>query len=159
VFKVVVFGHFVTDSEPNCLPCSPRVLTDLVPYTLLLQITAVVEVCRDLVQSKRLAPGTVSAKDIGVIAAFRQQVRCLHLLLVAASVRSPGSPCSYATIANCTGAASTLFWPCDSPLLMFRAGAKAASGTACCWAVERQRRECRGLSGTGGAAVVCNVQQ
>jgi hypothetical protein len=79
-------------------------------------------VCRDLIQSKRLAPGTVSAKDIGVIAAFRQQVRYLHLrfeLLLQfeaqeanlSTWRTPNcditvqySPCSYASIAkNCTG--------------------------------------------------------
>lgn len=44
--------------------------------------------CRDLVHSHSLAPGTVSAKDIGVIAAFRQQVLKLRLALRAAGLSS-----------------------------------------------------------------------
>jgi hypothetical protein len=46
----------------------------------------VVEVCRDLVQSSSLPPGTVAARDIGVIAAFRQQVLKLRLALRAAGL-------------------------------------------------------------------------
>jgi hypothetical protein len=48
----------------------------------------VVEVCRDLVQSSSLPPGTVAARDIGVIAAFRQQVLKLRLALRAAGFRT-----------------------------------------------------------------------
>lgn len=51
-----------------------------------LQILKVVEVCRDLVHSRSLAAGTVSANDIGVIAAFRQQVLKLRLALRAAGL-------------------------------------------------------------------------
>ena len=50
------------------------------------QIDNVVEVCRDLVNSASLAPGTVAPKDIGVIAAFRQQVLKLRLALRAAGL-------------------------------------------------------------------------
>jgi superfamily I DNA and/or RNA helicase len=46
----------------------------------------VVEVCRDLVQSSSLPAGTVAARDIGVIAAFRQQVLKLRLALRAAGL-------------------------------------------------------------------------
>lgn len=46
------------------------------------------EVCRDLVSSASLAPGTVTARDIGVIAAFRQQVLKLRLALRAAGLAS-----------------------------------------------------------------------
>lgn len=51
-----------------------------------LQIEKVVEICGDLVRTSSLPPGTVSAKDIGVIAAFRQQVLRLRIALRAAGL-------------------------------------------------------------------------
>lgn len=44
------------------------------------------ELCSDLVHTHSLPPGTVSAKDIGVIAAFRQQVLKLRIALRAAGL-------------------------------------------------------------------------
>ena len=47
-----------------------------------------VEVCRDLLSTSSLPAGTVVARDIGVIAAFRKQVLKLRLALRAAGMAS-----------------------------------------------------------------------
>ncbi len=47
-----------------------------------------VEVCRDLLSTPSLPAGTVVARDIGVIAAFRKQVLKLRLALRAAGMAS-----------------------------------------------------------------------
>lgn len=47
-----------------------------------------VEVCRDLLTTTSLPAGTVVARDIGVIAAFRKQVLKLRLALRAAGMAS-----------------------------------------------------------------------
>ena len=46
------------------------------------------EVCRDLLSTSSLPAGTVVARDIGVIAAFRKQVLKLRLALRAAGMAS-----------------------------------------------------------------------
>ena len=90
------------------------ILIDSHMYVCSAQITKVVEVCSELVYGANngLAPGAVAARDIGVIAAFRQQVLRLRLALRAVGLGNVnvGSVEDFQVCAVCSAAVFSVVW-------------------------------------------------